>query len=66
MLREEIALVKSMIAEEVSKAIAKIPVPEPPRPVEIDIDGIVSLVLDKINAVPETVAETSPKKGKEK
>jgi len=62
MLREEMLWVKAEIAE----AIAKIPVPETPKPVEIDIDGIVKLVLDKIKLSTPVVAAEIPKKGKEK
>jgi len=69
MLKEEIALVRTIayeIAKEVvQEEIAKIPAPKTvtPKPVEVDIDGIVNLVLDKIQPVP---AETPfpIKKGK--
>lgn len=62
MLREEIAWVRAEIAE----AIAKIPPPVTPKPVEVDIDGIVKLVLDKIKVTSSEATEIPIKKGKEK
>jgi len=60
MLKEEMAWVKSTIAEEIAKI--KFPVPETPKPVEVDIDGIVKKVLDKISATTEKVPVIKGKK----
>lgn len=59
MLKEDQAWVAQIVKEE----IAKIPPPETPKPVEVDIDEIVKKVLDKINI---TTTEIPVKKGKEK
>lgn len=56
MLKEDQAWVLEMVKAEV----AKIQIPKPSKPVEVDIDGIVKLVLDKLRAV----AEKAPKPGK--
>ena len=69
MLKEEMKRVIDTIDAKVVEAMKNFtpPAPETPKPVEVDIDGIVKLVLDKIqlSSAPAVAAEI-PKKGKEK
>jgi hypothetical protein len=58
MLKEDQAWVVQIVKEE----IAKIPPPETPKPVEVDIDEIVKKVLDKISTVTEKVPVIKGKK----
>jgi hypothetical protein len=58
MLKEDQVWVLAMIKEEIVKI--QFPIQKPPKPVEVDIDGIVKKVLDKIKVLPAEV----PKKGK--
>jgi len=58
MLKEDKEWVIQIIKEE----IAKIPPPVTPKPVEVDIDGIVKKVLDKISTTTEKVPVIKGKK----
>jgi hypothetical protein len=62
MLKEDQAWVMEMIKGEIAKA--NFPAPETPKPVEVDIDGIVKKVLDKISATSEKVPAKTGKKEK--
>lgn len=68
MLRDEKQWVVDTIKAAIAEALAgfKVPAPTPPKPVEVDIDGIVKLILDKIKLPTPVVAAEAPKKGKEK
>jgi hypothetical protein len=60
MLKEDQAWVVQIVKEEIAKI--KFPVPETSKPVEVDIDGIVKKVLDKISATTEKVPVIKGKK----
>lgn len=64
MFQEDIGLVhqiaREIAKEEIAKAIKELI----PKPVEVDIDEIVKLVLDKIKLSAPVVAAEAPKKGK--
>lgn len=76
MLREDVGLVYRIVKEhidelraELEEKIAEAPVAKQSKPVDVDIDGIVKLVLDKIAATSAPINPTPteiPKKGKEK
>lgn len=59
MLKEDQAWVIAMIKEEIAKI--KFPAPITPKPVDVDIDGIVTKVLDKISKTTEKVSVKSKK-----
>lgn len=60
MLKEDQAWVVQIVKEEIAKI--KFPVPVTPKPVEVDIDGIVKKVLDKILTTTEKVPAIKGKK----
>ncbi len=74
MLKDEKQWVIDTINAKVAEAISNIKFPASitTKPVEVDIDGIVKQVLDKISIIStpvsasEAAIETIPKKGKEK
>lgn len=76
MLREDVGLVYRIVKEhidelraELEEKMSEVPVAKQSKPVDVDIDGIVKLVLEKIATTSVSISSASteiPKKGKEK